>query len=181
MIMKSIIISVLGGLVLIIAGAVVWYFVAKPAPQQAVPQPNVTLPSAGNNTPPVSQGGSAGGNMSIRALDGSSVVTRMFLEDADTAPDSINQGYYTLNTTNDSDFLVTYIAATQYFNIELIKEPVGQSRTEAEQFLARKLGLARQDMCRLNYQLSTPSSVNAFYGGQDLGFSFCPGATKLPQ
>jgi len=50
-----------------------------------------------------------------------------------------------------------------------------------ERDLMAKLGITEDAMCQLNYMVSVPYWVNEYYAGESLGFSFCPGATQLPQ
>jgi hypothetical protein len=115
-----------------------------------------------------------------------------FINDPATAKDPINPGYYYLGyhvnegvpdptATNNPPYIIEYISATQYFNIGLLSEPIGPVRLEAEQFLMNSLGISESQMCKLNYMISVPESVNSQFAGMNLGFSFCPGATVLPK
>jgi hypothetical protein len=117
--------------------------------------------------------------------------TNDVLKDPATVQDPINPGYYYLGyhayegvpdatATNTPPYIIEYISATHYFNIELLQEPIGLQRREAEQYLMAHLGISQAQMCQLNYMLSVPNSVNSQYAGENLGFSFCPGATVLP-
>ncbi|HWB34048.1 MAG TPA: hypothetical protein VG753_01875 [Candidatus Paceibacterota bacterium] len=76
-------------------------------------------------------------------------------------------------------FLILYISQTQYFNISLLQEPIADTRVEAEQYLMSQYGLTQDQMCALNYTVSTPYWVDEKYSSIDLRFSFCPGATTL--
>jgi hypothetical protein len=97
-------------------------------------------------------------------------------------------GYHTPDTrvvdttaTSNPPYLIGYIAATQYFGIELLSEPIGTTRATAEQFLMANLGISQSQMCQLSYMVAVPNSVNSQFAGKNLGFSFCPGATPLPK
>ena len=102
----------------------------------------------------------------------------------------MNPGYYYLGyhyangtsdptASNDPPYLIEYISTTQYFNISLLHEPLGQIRQQAEQYLMAHTGLTQNQMCQIKYMVSVPSSVNQVYAGTNLGFSFCPGAVQL--
>ncbi|MFH1178114.1 MAG: hypothetical protein V1711_00085 [bacterium] len=130
--------------------------------------------------------------MSISTVNGESIKTKNFINDSTTTKDPINSDYYYLGyhvyegvsdstVTNNPPYIITYISATQYFNIALLQEPIGTTRLASEQFLISNLGISQNQMCQLNYMVSVPDRVNSQYAGKNLGFSFCPGATKLPQ
>ena len=153
------------------------------------PAPTPSLPEAGTQGPGTSQGGQG---LSIPINGGSSISTRDFLSDTQTISDPNNPGYYYLGyhqSTGPEDeaatvappYVISYIASTHYFNIGLYKEPIGQTRRDAEQYLLKALGVGQNDLCTLKYMLSVPEDVNSVYAGQNLGFSFCPGAVKLPE
>jgi len=154
---------------------------------------SVTFPSSGNV--PVSASNNLGQQQSSITVIGSggvAIPTRDFLR-ASTTGEYPNAGYYYLGyhtagagvvdptATNNPPYLIEYIKATQYFNIELLKEPIGETRSAAEQFLISNLSISQDQMCQLNYMVSVPDRVNSRYAGRNLGFSFCPGATKLPE
>jgi hypothetical protein len=128
----------------------------------------------------------------IATTTNATTPTKDFLKDPATVKDPINPGYYYLGyhvnegvpdptATNTPPYIIEYISATQYFNIALLQEPIGTVRKEAEQFLMADLGISQKQMCQLNYMVSVPDNVNSQYSGINLGFSFCPGATELPQ
>jgi hypothetical protein len=174
---------ILGLIVLSILGAGV-YILLQPKQTPPEKQP-VTLPTSGTSVTPTpsSFATSSSSLLVLTAVDGAKIETRNFLDDPDTWADPVNEGYYQLGFSNatDPEFIVTYIESTQYFNIALLKEPLGEVRKHAEQFFLQRLGVSTRDACRLAYTISTNSRVSTLYGGTSLGFSFCPGATKLPE
>jgi tetratricopeptide (TPR) repeat protein len=91
----------------------------------------------------------------------------------------LTRSYPAEDGTFDAPYLIDYLSQTQAFNIMIYEEPIGEVRQQAEQYLEQQLGISQTDMCRLNYTVIAPNSVNQIYGGQNLGFSFCPGATQL--
>ena len=133
----------------------------------------------------------SGTTVSVATAGGGTIQTKNFIKDSTTAKDPINSGYYYLGyhvnegvadttATSTPPYIIEYIATTQYFNIALLQEPIGPVRVEAEKYLMAHLGISENQMCQLNYMLSVPDSVNSQYSGINLGFSFCPGATVLP-
>lgn len=112
---------------------------------------------------------------------------RSILDFPDTKEDPENPGYYYLryqtfgdDAVQEPPYLIAYIAETQYFNIVLRTEPIGEVRKAVEDFLLQRLELTEDEMCRLNYTVAVPAFVNSEFSGTNLGFSFCPGAVPLP-
>ncbi len=145
----------------------------------STPTPSTTsvFPSSGVATSSTS--------ITVTASNGTSIQTKDFLADPATAPDPVNNGYYYLGYNNfggqtDVPYMIEYISSTKYFNIELLQEPLGSNRKSAETYLMEHLNITQQQMCNLNYTIGVPDSVNPVYSGENLGFSFCPGAVKLP-
>ena len=162
-------------------------------------QPSTTISPAGQNVLPVANPVStntasttATATTILLAAPGGTIEAKNFIADPATAKDPINAGYYYLGyhvnegfpdatATDDPPYIIEYINATQYFNIALLHEPIGQVRSEMEQYLIEHLEITQNEMCRLNYTVSVPDRVNSQFSGVNLGFSFCPGATVLPQ
>ena len=125
--------------------------------------------------------------MTIAGADGAPISVINFLVDADTVEDPANPGYYYLEyqtfgskAVETPPYLITYIKETQYFNITISEEPIGEMRKKAENYLLGKLGVTKLELCNVNYTIATPSSLNSTFAGTNLGFSFCPGAITLP-
>jgi hypothetical protein len=165
---------------------VVGYGQANNAPA-AFPSSN-TVPTGFSTTP-------IGGKLTVASLSGSAIVTNDFIHNGVTIPDAANNGSYLLagnlgycitdpqkcQAGTTTDFNVFYDSTVGSFTIALLKEPLGRVRLKAERFLMQTLGIAQGDMCRLNYYVGTTMYVNPHYDSKNLGFSFCPGATVLPQ
>lgn len=123
-------------------------------------------------------------SLSITTYSGDTVATRNFLDDPSVTEDSVNPGYYYLGNQpqgTSTPYLIEYIKETDYFNIELLEEPIGETRKSAEDDLRSRLGLSDSELCALDYVVSTPTSVNSTYASINLGFSFCSGAVTLPE
>lgn len=200
---KTLIFSIIGGII-VIGLLVLVYQLTSPASSSLPADLSATthgvgLPSASSITQSTTGGGStddsslgAGTTMSVTGISGEVFQTSNFMTDPVTVKDPINPGYYYLGyhsyegvpdptATATPPYVIEYIASTQYFNIALLQEPIGEERGEAEQYLMAHLGIPQNQMCQLNYTISVPDRVNSQYAGKNLGFSFCPGATVLPQ
>lgn len=143
--------------------------------------------TSNQGTLPLSQAGASGGSgqevkMNLRITDGTQIPVRNFLASAQVQKDLDNSGYYSLGYqgAQNSTYRITYIDETNYFNIVLLAEPLGASRTQAENYLMNTLGISKEQMCLLDYTMSVPNAVNTNFSGENLGFSFCPNAVKLP-
>lgn len=163
---------------------------STPAPSETPDTPDPAFPSSGT----AGTGGISAQTMSIPLRNGEEVMVRDFIASDTTAEDPVNPGNYYLAGSNGycdengtcfsgaaSDmFNIVYFSADRSFVIALIDEPLREARREAEAFLQSALGLSREELCMINYYLSTDTYVNSQYAGMNLGFSFCPGATVLP-
>lgn len=87
---------------------------------------------------------------------------------------------------SDADaFMVVYFTPDHeggqgQFIVSINTEPFGDTRKRAEVALQNKLGLTNEELCKLSVVVSTNPGANNLYKGQNLGFSFCPGAIVLP-
>ncbi|MDO8567052.1 MAG: hypothetical protein Q7R58_02785 [bacterium] len=188
-----------GAAILTIAVGGVLFFL-NPPQEANTTQPIPGLPVAGTVVPSNEAPGSPNtsiteATMSFSTPSGAVITVKDFIHNGETVPDVQNPGSYVLAgslgycladgscprgapTTN---FSVLYNEKIHFFNIVLLKEPLGAIRLEAEQFLINRLGITEQQACSLNYSIGAPYWVNETYDDKNLGFSFCPGATKLPQ
>jgi hypothetical protein len=128
----------------------------------------------------------------VTTSSGDVIQTNNFLASPATgaypSPGYYYLGYHTpipdvtdTTATSHPPYVIEYIASTQYFNISLLQEPIGEARKQAEQYLMAMLGISQAQMCQLQYMVSVPWTVNAEYSGENLGFSFCADAVTLPQ
>ena len=125
------------------------------------------------------QGSNNGPSLPVRLSDGSTVSVPDFTKTDQPAWASKDAGYQVAGN-EDSAYQVLYFEDGSGFLISLLKEPLGQSRLDAESALRAKLGLSNAQLCKLSSQVATSISVNETYAGRELGLSFCPGAIKLP-
>ena len=76
-------------------------------------------------------------------------------------------------------YALLYFPEDQSFTVSLYSEPLAEKRIAAEQELLALLGITSDEACLLRHVVMTPWWVSEFYSGKNLGFSFCPGATKF--
>jgi hypothetical protein len=183
----------ISALVLITAGCTYWYLSAKMSKMPTSPISQNSIGIRPGTTPvetpePIP----SGPTRPIKTNDNGSLNVTEFLSDADVAKDLYNTQYYYLGYreaigmadstgTENPPYTITYNSSTDYFNITLLTEPVGKTRAVAEQYLQSKLHIPNDQMCRLKYAVSVPNRVNTVYSSINLGFSYCRGATMLPQ
>jgi hypothetical protein len=194
------------GVVAVVVGTtllgVIWYVARMPGTVQQGGQgtaPVTTFPTSNptsvvtpvSTTSPVEQQK----KILIPLRDGTSAEANDFLHNGVTIPAGTRGDTYLLagnlgycyvdpqkcQAATTTDFTVYYDSGRHSFVIDLTKEPIGQSRLDMEQFMSTTLGVSQQQMCNLNYLVSVTRYVNEHFAGANLGFSFCPGATKLPK
>lgn len=90
-------------------------------------------------------------------------------------------GQYSVTDPNNTqaDFNVVYSTRDGSFAVALLNEPIAKARTEAGQYLLSTLHISQAQLCLLNVYVGVPRSINQFYSGKNLGFSFCPNAVQL--
>lgn len=165
----------------IVVGAL-WYFLFLPKPMSVTQQPPVTLPSSGSAMSGSStQGSQLGSKMVVATRDGGTVVTNDFIHNNVTLADPSNEGNYYTPGSAENGYSIGYRMPAQFFTIALEREPLGETRIAAENFLLSTLGISKNQLCNLNYYIGTDVHTNSFYAGKNLGFSFCPGAVVLPK
>lgn len=167
---------------------------ASPVPTgtSGVGLPVATSTSVGNSGG--TDTGATSGEVTSKTLarsDSGSITTLNFIADPTTTHDPINKNYYYLGyhvyegvpdptVTENPPYVIEFLNTTDFFNITLLTEPLGEVRSSMEQFLLARLGISQAEACALKYRVGVPSYVNEQYAGINLGFSFCRGATELP-
>lgn len=134
------------------------------------------------------------GYVTVGSGSGADIEVQDFTHNGETIPDPVNPGSYVLagslgycladgscpQGTPTDRFSVSYDGETGSFSIVLLKEPLREVRAEAQAYLRSRLGITDAQMCALDYYLGVPYFVNERFTGENLGFSFCAGATALP-
>lgn len=130
-------------------------------------------------------GSQQGGVVETIELKGNNVMVRTLDFTKNPQVENNSQGMYALAgglrpSPSATPYSTVYSAKDQSFVVSLLQEPLGSNRLAAEEALQAQLGINQDAMCQLNYFVGVPAAVNETYAGTNLGFSFCPGATKLP-
>lgn len=186
--MKKIIEICIGVLVVVGIGIVIVFKIFFATDTQTP----TNLATDNSNTAPVTAGQPTYGNTySVSTVEGGTILTKDFKKDSATGKYP-TPGYYYIGphapidgvsdraAIDNPPYIILYIDSTQYFNIELLQQPIAGARTQAEQYLMGKLGISQSQMCQLKYDVAVPYSVDQTHTGTNLGFSFCPGAVALP-
>ena len=184
----------IGSLVVIgISTIYLFFFAANETPEPA-PTGTPSLPIA-TSSPNTSIFPSGTRTITIITRAGTKIMVLDFINNGQTVADAQNPGRYYLAGevgyclpdgscpagAPAEDYNVVYDLKEQFFTISLLDEPIGSARKNAEAFLLKVLGISQTETCNLNYYVGTSIYVNETYAGKNLGFSYCPGATKLPQ
>ena len=170
--------------IVVVGGIIIDVLLVMPNGSEPLqPQNPVTLPSSSP-----SDVSPAKTTVIVKAIGGGTLTVNDFKGDPETIVDPSTPGYYYLaggwipgeRGSPYSPFTIQYKESDQSFIVTLNKEPIGQTRTDAEKYLAQKLGASQAVMCRLHYAVFVTYDVNMEFSGRNLGFSFCPGAAVLP-
>lgn len=161
-----------------------------PSAPAETPVPAPTLPSAASSGDTTN----SGRTLSLTGKLGT-ITMNDFLHNGMTEADPLNEGLYFVagspgycipegpcpHGAPATEYVIVYDSKRQFFTITLLAEPLGQARARAEQFLLNSLGVSESQLCALNYYAGILNGLNDRYGDRNLGFSFCPGATVLPE
>ncbi|MDB5224847.1 MAG: hypothetical protein JWO43_469 [Candidatus Adlerbacteria bacterium] len=173
------VVLVVGGFVYLRSGSA--ELTPGPTTYTGSPFPNIPQPVGGTST-------SAQGQapvLAVKMSSGRTLNVNDFRNLPATATTANIPGYYYLaggiNPANGQPphYQTFYSDSDQTFHITLYEEPLAQYRAQAEQELMHILGISPQQMCALKYVVATNNGVSPIYDGQNLGFSFCPGAVAL--
>jgi hypothetical protein len=138
------------------------------------------LPTA-TSTYPVNQN-----KIELLTPDGGSIFAEDFRKNPNVVPDPSNVGYYYISGQLGPglpypSYSIIFVEKNSGFIISLEEGPLKSMRLIAEEDFLEKVQLSKTDACRLNYEVMVPRSLNERLSGQNLGFSFCPGAVALPE
>lgn len=170
-------------IVLVLTGMLLWYLLTRPAattPGQ---------PAGGNpfGTPAGSLSGGTGttqgSTTELTTASGQTVSVPDLTAGKKGFPLGTHEFYFVTDNQetqgDNAEYDILY-GTDSSITIGLLKEPLGQSRADAEAKLRSVLGIPDAQICSLKVSVQVPYSINQFYAGQNLGLSFCRGATKLP-
>lgn len=181
---------ILGGVAAVAVAVLVGWGLWAGAPTSSTQKPPVS-PGSGLSQVDVSVSPTgqqrANGTFILATQSGTTITTKNFLNDPETTADTSNPGSYYIGNSIDptnpdtsaAPYVITYIGGTNFFSVSLLKEPINEVRRQAEQYLMQRLGISERQMCQLRYTMTVPVRVSQIYAGENLGFSFCPGASQL--
>ncbi len=189
--MKKILIFI--AVLLLLLASILVYLNLSHKSKPTTPQGSVSFPiNTQNQDTTINQNSNSDQTISVALVNGTT-TTKDFIHNGTTLTDETNPGTYVLAGdlgycppearscgTGIHDFEIEYDANDQSFTVTLQKEPLSQTRSEAENYLLQVLGVDQNTLCRLNYYVGTTYWVNESYDDRNLGFSFCPGAVNLP-
>jgi hypothetical protein len=145
----------------------------SPTSSSGTPNYQSTVTARGNaqvdSTPTTTQ-------TTVSAYDGTNIRTNSFMS---TSTEIAGEVFLVGTLGGNDRYRISYYLPLRTFVILLLAEPLKETRELAEQDVMQILGISESDACRLLYIVSLPTDVNPLYGGKNLGFSFCPGATPL--
>jgi len=79
-----------------------------------------------------------------------------------------------------AEFEIAYFEKEQTFTVLLLTTPLSSARLAAETALLEKLGVSKEEACRLKVSVMTIQSVDEQLAGKEFGLSFCSGAATIP-
>jgi hypothetical protein len=91
----------------------------------------------------------------------------------------ITQDKQTVVLQQDSRYDIEYNVGDSSFGIAILSEPLEAVREAAEAALLSKLGISKQDACKLTVYEGVPASVSDKYVGQSFSLSFCGAPSTL--
>jgi len=169
-------------IIALVVGAYFFFTSNTPTPSSGTPnQQNPFGEPSGITAPGVT--GSSGDFIVVEAQNGTAVSIPNIIKDTPSFPIGSHTYYFVTNNQQaegeDAQFDIVY-GTDSSISIGLFKEPLGATRVAAENSLRSLLKQSDSVLCTLVISVAVPYSVNQFYSGQNLGLSFCPGATALP-
>jgi len=179
-------IIIIAVIILVILGSVWYLFLSKPATTQPQPVSSGQNPfgQPAGNTSTTIPGNTIQETTQLQTNTGQNITVPDLTAGKVGFPIGTHQFYFvTSNQETQGDnaqFDIVY-GSDSSISIGLFKEPLGQARLAAEASLRKLIPLSDPELCTLKITVAVPYQVSQFYAGQNLGLSFCPGATVLPQ
>ncbi len=185
----------IGAGVVLFLGVGAYFILAGATPQETGgPRGSVTLPTAETTTAEGFAAEEGEPALTLKTQNNGILGVKDFLRNGETVADPLNKGFFLLAGSANyclsdgtcpkgapsENFSITYNQKGDFFNIVLLREPLGLVRRDAEAFLEERLGISGEIMCTLNYFVGVPYFVNPTFSDRNLGFSFCKLSTQLP-
>lgn len=73
----------------------------------------------------------------------------------------------------EATYQIAYLPSFNQFIINILSPSFEQARNDAEEAFMKKLGISKEEACRLNVSLGTPNYVNPELSGEKFPLSFC--------
>lgn len=118
------------------------------------------------------------GMLKIRAKDGGTVLVQDFYQSPYTKIVD-PQGDATIK--EGANYSILFYKDYQSFYISLLGGDLPTTRSKAEQGFLGKLGISKEEACKLYVALIVPRGVNVKASGADYHLSFCPDGKPLPK
>ena len=180
--MKTVVYSVLGVFLVAVTFGALWYFFLKPPipfSQQGTDN-SFGTPAGSVTTTPTTLPGNMPSSLTLTLRNGTQVSVPDFTKQNQPATANAENGFQIAGSAT-STFHILYFPHDFGVLISLYAEPLGATRLVAEKALRAAFGLSDVQLCDLTVDVRTPIGINSLYAGKNLGFSFCPGATVLPE
>lgn len=168
----------IGLAVLVLIAVAIWLWMPAKQVAPSTSSSSPSLPVAGSSSTSTPTTG-------VGLTQGSDVMAN--IQKVLASPQTVQLGPddYLLGVTGSryvqQEFDIAYHAPDHSFAISLNREPLGQTRLDAEREFLALLGISEAEACTLHVNIGPTYSVNPQYADINLGFSFCPGATVLPE
>ena len=116
--------------------------------------------------------------VSVSTWEGVEVSAQPLVNSIDTEQVT-EEGFYK-NTAVPDSYAIYYFEPNGSLSVQLFKEPLGLSRSFAEQQLRTIFDLTDEELCELRIEVSVHEMVSPEYSRNNLGLSFCPNGLALP-
>lgn len=180
-------IFILIGIVLLLGAVAIgaWVLLTALNGDTQAPGETQTIPASdpfGSITVPGSVGG--GSTMTLVSTEGNPITVPDFTKGKQPI-EFAGQSYYFLYgpeySTEGFAFSVQYHTTDSSFLVELLAEPLGESREKAGEYLSELLTLSAENLCQINARVVVGDGVNQqFSGSPNLGLAGCAGSVELP-
>lgn len=168
------------GIVLLAVWLYLVFFRVQTVSDQAPDVTNNIFGTPADSVPVVSSTGPVVATLQLSLRDGTKVEVLDFTTKNQPTTSSAINGFQVAGS-NTGEYQILYYPQNSGMLISLFTEPLGAVRLDAERELISVLGLSSQQLCLLTVDVRTTEKVSSVFGGRNLGLSFCPGATPLPQ
>jgi hypothetical protein len=170
--------------VALVGGFIFWKINKKESLTPINNNENPTFPINGNTTPtkPITGGQTnttiPAGMIKIITKDGGSILMKDFYQSPYT---KILDSYNDAVIKESIDYTIEFQPGIPGFFIQLLGNNLYLARENAEQGFLDKLGITKEDACRLDVTLGVHYSTNEKASGSAYGLSFCPDGKPLPK